>query len=351
MKNIKILSIETSCDETSCAILQVKNKNLNLLSHTIYSQIKDHIKHGGVVPEFAARLHVPKIIPVIEHTLSKANILPKDISAIAVTTGPGLITSLLVGINTACVLSYVWQKPLISVNHMEGHIVSSLLSNGLDAIQSPAICLTVSGGHTELVLVKNFGDYTIIGKTRDDAVGECFDKVAKMLGLTYPGGPKISILATQSKNKIEFTPPMLNSDDLDFSFSGLKTAVLYKIKELGGLTQLSEQQKADIANGFENSAIQVLIHKTQKAITKFKAKTLLIGGGVCANTKLRTNIQNLLNTNTNLKILIPELEFCGDNAGMIALAGYFKFIKNEFADIKNFRPDPNWSVGTKHEYI
>lgn len=347
---MKILGIETSCDETSVAILEIINNKPVLLSHFVYSQIDTHAQTGGIIPEVAARLHVPQIIPMIEKSLQSINLDHKDIAAIAVTGGPGLVTSLLVGIHTARVLSYVWKKPIVNVNHMYGHVVSSMLSQESMNIEFPALCLTISGGHTELVLLENWYDLRIIGETRDDAVGEAFDKVGKLLGFEYPGGPKISQAALNAKNPIEFSAPMLNSPNLDFSFSGLKTAVRYYIQNLEKENKkLSPQLISDIAAGFQNTTIKVLIAKTQKALEQFSIKSLLIGGGVAANNLLREELKKLSHKHKELNIYIPELKYCTDNAAMIALAGHLLAEKEISTPYNKLKADPNWEVGTNPE--
>lgn len=344
-----ILGIETSCDETSIAILDVKNKKINLIGHTTFSQIKTHKKYGGVIPEIAARLHVPKILPVLNKTLSQANITPAKIDAIAVTAGPGLMTSLMVGIHTARILSYIWKKPLIKVNHMEGHVVSALLTHPMKDIKFPALCLTVSGGHTELVLIKKWGDYTIIGRTRDDAVGEAFDKVAKLLELPYPGGPALSKIAINAKNPTIFPTPMINSPDYDFSFSGLKTAVRYHIETIKkNKPTLSTEEITDCAAGFQKAAVDVLISKTKRAASEYKTKTILIGGGVAANALLRERMPEILKEVPIIKnICIPAFEFCTDNAAMIAVAGYFQAKQKKFTTPEKIKPNPIWEIGEK----
>ena len=259
--------------------------------------------------------------------------IPK-IDAVAVTQGPGLEPALWTGLNFAKVLSLVWDKPFVPVNHMEGHILASLVNskikNQKSKIQFPSIALLLSGGHTELVLVKEIGKYKIIGQTRDDAVGEAYDKVARMLGLSYPGGPEISKLSEQYKpkkmaSKYKLPRPMLNTPDYDFSFSGLKTAVLYTVKNI---TKITPKIKQEISYEFEQAVVDVLLHKTKKAIEKYKIKTLILGGGVVANKKIRENFQDL--ESEKLNILIPDIEYTGDNATMVAIAGYFRYLDKKF---------------------
>lgn len=345
-----IFSIETSCDETSTAILQADDHGFKILSHKVFSQIDTHTQFGGIVPEVAARLHVPKILPLIDETFKEAQLSSTDIDAIAVTGGPGLVTALIVGIHTARMLSYIWDKPLISVNHMEGHVMSGLLSHGKDEIEFPALCMTVSGGHTELVLIKSWGEYEIIGQTRDDAVGECFDKVAKMLGLPYPGGPQISRIAGLATEPVEFTPPMMHTDNFDFSFSGLKTSVLYYVRNLEKENNvLTEKQKANIAAGFENAAVKVLVHKTKRALQAYSIKSLFIGGGVAANKTLRSELTQLIEKHTSCTLYIPQMSYCTDNAAMIAMAGYFKAKNKDYISPSVIKADPTWTIGTEQE--
>lgn len=377
-----ILGIETSCDETSAALLKVSDNNFKLLSHTTFTQIKTHKKYGGVVPEVAARLHVQKIIPVLETTLKNleyyshesgnllitastdpasdlAGMTFKDLDYIAVTAGPGLVTSLITGIHTARCLSYIWQKPLIAVNHIEAHVAANLLSTKYSDIKFPALCLVVSGGHTELILIKKWGEYKIIGSTRDDAAGESFDKVAKILGLGYPGGPEVSKLAQAGKKSIEFPRPMMHEKSFDFSFSGLKTAVLYKVRELESRRlvlrsskerrgNLSKQDKANICRGFEDAAVDVLVHKTIKAAQNYKTKTIMMGGGVSANKTLRNELKKQSKKLVNKpNFIYPDFEFCGDNAAMIAAVAYFKAKKKDFIEIDKIEANPVWRIGTK----
>jgi N6-L-threonylcarbamoyladenine synthase len=359
-----ILGIETSCDETAAAVLEVtsnksKVTSYKILSNIIASQIEIHQKYGGIVPEVAARKHVEVIVPVIKESLEKALISPKEIDLIAVTRGPGLVTSLFVGVEAAKTLAFAWQKPLIGVNHLAGHLYSALLmansrraihpafrerrgrdySRELKEVKFPALCLIVSGGHTELVLMKSYLDYKIIGETLDDAAGEAFDKTAKLLGLDYPGGPEISRLAKKGNPKaFDFPRPMMNSNNFDFSFSGLKTSVLYKIKDLRSqIKDLKVMQ--DMAAGVEQAIVDVLVEKTIRAAEKFKVKTIMLGGGVSANEKLRKTMQDRAKN-----VLLPEVRFSTDNGAVIALAGYYK-IKVERLKIKDgwkkIEVDPN----------
>ncbi|HPA25837.1 MAG TPA: tRNA (adenosine(37)-N6)-threonylcarbamoyltransferase complex transferase subunit TsaD [bacterium] len=360
---MRILAIETSCDETAAAVLETKNSSFKLVSNVISSQVKIHAKFGGIIPEVAARKQMEMIIPVLEQALKPAisnfqfpisKQITKSIDYLAVTQGPGLITSLTVGVETAKTLAYALNKPLIFVNHLAGHIYSSLLKNSLlenqsinlETIKFPALALIVSGGHTMLVLMKKHHNYKIIGETLDDAVGEAYDKVAKILNLGYPGGPiidKMSLLGDQTK--FSLPRPMLNSADLNFSFSGLKTAVMYLVKDLKTKKQLNKNIINDLCACFQTACVDVLTHKTLSAIKKFKPQTFLLGGGVAANKSLRENLTiKISELDPKIKILIPEIKFTGDNAAMIALAAYYK-ITNTSAGKKNnylkVRANPN----------
>jgi len=302
-----ILGIETSCDDTGIALVKVSKKKrptFKILSNIVSSQIKVHKKYGGVVPNLAAREHLKNIKPTLKQALKQANKTIQDIDAIAVTVGPGLIPSLLVGVHFAKTLAYKYDKPIIPVNHIEAHILSVLAEKN---IQYPAIALAVSGGHTQLVLIKKPKNYKILGETRDDAAGECFDKVAKLLKLDYPGGPEISKQAEKcKKSNIELPRPMINQKNYDFSFSGLKTAVLYKTKK-------EKINVPEMAKETQQAIIDVLKSKTMKAAKEYKAKTVILAGGVAANKELRKQ----------LKALIPDFSLCTDNGAMIAIAGYF----------------------------
>ncbi len=339
---MKILAIETSCDETAAAVLEVNRGRFNLLSNIVSSQIKIHSKYGGIIPEVAARKQLEVIIPVIEKSVE---ILPgtsiksklKNIDYLAVTQGPGLITSLTVGVETAKTLSVVLNKPLIPVNHLAGHIYANYLTGYLSVngqrlanrIKFPVLCLVISGGHTLLVLMKDYLEYQVVGETQDDAVGEAFDKVAKILNLGYPGGPIISKMASQGDScKFNLPRPMINQNNFNFSFSGLKTAVLYLTKELKSNSRVKQFNNETISNicaSFQQAVIDVLITKTIKAAKKYNPKTILLGGGVAANLELRRQLQEKTKKEfSNIKIFMPELKFAGDNAAMIAAAAYFQ---------------------------
>jgi len=337
---MKILVIETSCDETAAAVVEIKAEKFKAVSNIVSSQIKIHAKYGGVVPEVAARLHVEKIIPIIDLALNEAKVKLNDIKAIAVVSGPGLVPSLRVGVETAKTLSYAWDKPLIAVNHIEGHIAANLFNN--DKVELPAVCLVVSGGHTSLILVKEWGNYKLIGQTRDDAAGESFDKVAKIMGLGYPGGPIISKLAENGKPaQFDLPRPMINSKDFDFSFSGLKTAVLYLYKSR---KDWSDKSKADLAREFEKAVVEVLVKKSFNAVEKYKPKSFLLAGGVAANKRLRNELIKAGENVKGLKIHIPAFDFTTDNAAMIGAAAYFHYKNKNFSDKFNLIADPAWSL-------
>lgn len=339
-----ILGIESTCDETGVAILQVVEKkdgkiNIKVLANIISSQIAKHKKFGGVVPQLAAKLHQKNFIPVLEKALRASKIkFPDDlekINLISIAKGPGLIPALLAGVSAAKTLAWGLKKPLIGVDHMEGHIMAALLPMTNDKcqmtkIEFPALALLVSGGHTQLVLIESWLKYKILGETRDDAAGEAFDKVAKMLGLGYPGGAKIEELAKKGNSKaFDFPRPMIKSDDYDFSFSGLKTSIKYtldslrlKLKVLPGIRK---KYISDIAASFQQAVMDVLIGKAVRAAKEHKVKTLIIGGGVSVNEALRRGLKKTLKNNlSEVKFLAPRKEYSNDNAAMIALAGYFR---------------------------
>jgi len=361
---MKILAIETSCDETAISLLDINGPlnrpDIKVLGNALMSQAKLHEEYGGVYPNLAKREHQKNLPILLEQVLLKAQSLPagmhglkleaSDIDCIAVTKGPGLEPALWTGIVFAQELGQKWNKPVIPVDHMEGHIFSVLYHNNKE-IELPALALLVSGGHTELVHVKDFGQYEIIGKTRDDAVGEAFDKTARMLGLSYPGGPKISLLAEKSRqNKaqidIQLPRPMIHSKDLDFSFSGLKTAVLYRVKEEGN--HLSEEFKQDMARAFEDAAIETLVSKTQDAIEKIggNLKTLIIGGGVSSNTYLSQELKKMLEKYPEITFYTPEKEMATDNAIMIDISAFIKLEVNPdtILDNKEIRAEGNLSL-------
>lgn len=317
-----IMGIETSCDETAAAIVEDGKK---IISNVVASQISIHQKYGGVVPEIASRKHMEYIIPVIDKALEESEKKITDLSAIAVTYGPGLIGSLLVGLSVAKAMAYAQNIPLIGINHLEAHIYANFLEH--TEIKPPFICLIVSGGHTSLVYMRNFGEYKLLGQTKDDAAGEVFDKIAKVLDLGYPGGPITEKLAKKGDpSSIKFPRPILNDKSYDFSFSGLKTAVIYYIKEL------KEENKnipvSDILASFQQAVIDVLVKKTIKAALKFKTKQIILAGGVAANNSLRREIKEKADL-LNIKVFYPSIFLCTDNAAMVASAGYYKFKENK----------------------
>jgi N6-L-threonylcarbamoyladenine synthase len=321
---MNILAIETSCDESSVALLSG-----DTVTQLTASQIDVHKVTGGVVPEVAAREHVPVMIPFVQQVLAKANLQPHQIDRIAVTAGPGLITSLLVGVETARALAYGWQKPIFPTNHIEGHIAANFLVH--KDIPFPALALVVSGGHTELLYMPKPGVYELVGATRDDAAGECFDKCARVLGLPYPGGPAISKLAkTGDPLAYSFPSPLANQPTFDFSFSGLKTAVLYFHRDH------PDAKLEDVCAGVQEAIVNSLHIKTQKAVEQYKAKSVLVGGGVAANPLLRERLNTL-----SVPVFVPPFEYCTDNAAMIAAACRLHDTPTElFA----FRADPAWEL-------
>ncbi len=372
-KVVKILAIETSCDETAISVIEAKEGTFKVLSHIVHSQIDIHKEYGGVFPSLAKREHEKNLIPVLIEALQKANLFKEasqidipektleplhknhelrevfiktmpnisapDIDYIAVTEGPGLEPALWTGISFAQALKTLWSKPLIPVNHMEGHIASVLLSKNdaqikgqkskvKSSVQFPALALLVSGGHTELVLARSWGSYTILGKTLDDAVGEAFDKVARLLDLPYPGGPEISKLAQQDRqenpksDRFKLPRPMLHSDNLNFSFSGLKTAVRYALEKE---SEITAETRRTMAREFEDAVIEVLVKKVLRALSERPAKTLILAGGVSANIPLKKTLErHLLEHCPEVAYIVPENNLSTDNATMIALAAYTK---------------------------
>ncbi|MFA6099167.1 MAG: tRNA (adenosine(37)-N6)-threonylcarbamoyltransferase complex transferase subunit TsaD [Patescibacteria group bacterium] len=336
-----VLGIETSCDETAASIIKGERGKIKILSHIIASQIKTHSLYGGVVPEVAARQHVLNIVPVIDVALRQAKIKPAKIDVISVTRGPGLITSLRVGTQAAKTLAYLWDKKLVGLNHMEGHIYANWYNN--PQIKFPVLCLVVSGGHTELILMKKHNNYKLIGRTRDDAAGEAFDKVAKLLSLGYPGGPKVQAMAEKGNpTAFDFPRPMINYKNFDFSFSGLKTSVLYLLKK-----EFNNKKApvADICASFQQAVTDVLISKTLAAAKTFRVKNVLLAGGVAANGPLREKLgEEIKNNLPGVGYYFPPLKLCTDNAAMIAIAGYFQAQKKNFTTWKKLEPDPNWEL-------
>ncbi len=339
-----ILGIETSCDETAASVVE---DGYLVKSNIVSSQIKLHAPYGGVVPEIAARAHVENIIPIIDKALNEAQVKIRGINAIAVTYGPGLITSLLVGVDAAKTLSYSWQKKLIGVNHIISHVYASQLTeNKQDKkinFEYPLLYLIASGGHTELILMPKKNKFIKIGSTRDDAAGEAFDKVAKLLGLPYPGGPIISKLANMGNSRAyAFPRPMIN-DGLDFSFSGLKTDVLRLVKKKQG--KFSDQDINNICASFQAAAVDVLVAKTLRAADKFRVKMVTIGGGVSCNNLLRKNLVKKFSLDRpQTKLILPNPKYSTDNAAMVAAAGYHLAQQKKFTSWDKLSVDPNLSI-------
>jgi len=342
-----VLGIESSCDETGIALYDT---NRGLLSHALHSQIAMHQEYGGEVTELASRDHVKRALPLLRETLDKAQMNLADIDAIAYTQGPGLAGALLVGASVACGLGLALDKPLIGIHHLEGHLLSPLLAS--QPPEFPFIALLVSGGHTQLMRVDGVGKYSLLGETLDDAAGEAFDKSAKLLGLDYPGGPAISKLALSGDPLVhQFPRPMLHSKDLNFSFSGLKTAVLTAVKKYP--EALTENDKANVARGFVDAIIDVLVAKCQTAMKQTGLKRLVIAGGVGANQQLRAALNaaaNSSNPKKRFQVYYPELEFCTDNGAMIAFAGALRLQAYPEMASKNysFNVRPRWPL---HELV
>lgn len=394
---MKLLAIETSCDETAVTILEgtgnESRAEFRILGNALLSQIDIHRPYGGVFPAVAKREHARNLVPLLASALEEAELLREDrqvipdekheaiaelltrepgladaffafitecerpqIDAIAVTHGPGLEPALWVGVNFARALSLAWDIPLVGANHMEGHILSSLLvPNGersylIEGIELPILALLISGGHTELQLMKEWLSYELIGQTRDDAVGEAFDKVARMLDLPYPGGPEVSKLAERDRedertNPFSLPRPMLDSGDFDFSFSGLKTAVLYLLKERPQLDQVGKEQ---LARTFEDAVADVLTRKAHNALEETGARTFVIGGGVSANLHLRRAFTKLIEEkHPQVSLRIPSVELTGDNAIMIGIAGFYRALKQEFLPFADMRANGNLSLSDR----
>ena len=331
--DINILGIETSCDETAAAIVC---NGSEVLSSVISSQIELHQKYGGVVPEIASRAHIEKIYPIVEQAIEQSKLNKSEIDAIAVANQPGLTVALIIGITAAKTLALVLEKPLIAINHIHAHLQSAMMET--KDLLLPAVALVVSGGHTSLYDCQSVLELKLLGSTIDDAAGEAFDKVASILNLPYPGGPSIEKAAKDGNPKaVKFPRTMLVKDSLDFSFSGLKTAVLYHCcgKDMKGenrVEKMSQKEIADIAASFQAAVIDVLVRKTELAADKIGAKTILLGGGVAANSLLRSELEKMA-TKTNRKLLVAPKKYCTDNAVMIASLAYHKYKAGLFADM------------------
>ena len=317
---MRVLGIETSCDETSVAVVESDGVTTDVRSNLIYSQIAIHEPYGGIVPELAARKHIETLAAMVRQSLEKAGDSLDTIEGIAVTHGPGLIGSLLVGLNYAKALAWAREIPFVGVNHVEGHLNSIFLEHPKLA-DAPFMGLVVSGGHTSLIFVRAPGDYLRIGNTRDDAVGEAFDKAAKLLGLPYPGGPAIDKLAKQGDERaIAFPRAQVKKSPLDFSFSGLKTAVRLAVQDRGGLEALDEQTRADVAAGFQWAAVRALLLKARRAMEQYEVGDLAVIGGVAANSRLRAECE-AFEREFGIHSYFPSLKYCTDNAAMIASLG------------------------------
>lgn len=325
-RDIITLAIETSCDETSCAV--VKNGR-EVLSNIISSQVDIHRKYGGVVPEVASRKHIENINLIIQQALDEANVTFNDIDIVGVTRGPGLVGALLVGISSAKAIAYALDKPLVGVNHIEGHICANYIEH--KDLEPPFTCLVVSGGHTYLVYVKDYTEYEMVGRTRDDAAGEAFDKVARTLGLSYPGGPEIDRLSKiGNQNAIQFPRVYLENNSYDFSFSGLKTAVLNYLNQA---RQKGEEIRVeDVAASFQQAVIEVLVDKSIRLAKERKTDKIVLAGGVAANQGLR-ELLSKRGKEENIEIFYPSIKLCTDNAAMIGSAAYFNFINNKVSDL------------------
>lgn len=331
---MRVLGIETSCDDTGVAIY---DSDAGLLAHALYSQIETHQDYGGVVPELAARDHIRKVIPLVDTVLTEVGIQGQHLDGVAYTKGPGLAGALLAGGSVAKSLAMAWGVPAVGVHHMEGHLLAPMLEE--EKPNYPFIALLVSGGHTLLAEVRGIGTYHILGQTLDDAVGEAFDKTAKILGLGYPGGPLVANVAKQGvKDRFKLPRPMLNRAGLDFSYSGLKTAVLTLVQNM---ETLSSQDVADMALAFQAAAVEVLVVKCQRALSQTKVKRLVIAGGVGANLHLREQLM-LMAKKMNAEVYYPRIEFCTDNGAMIAYAGAQRM--HQADQEYSFQVKPRWSL-------
>ncbi len=339
---MKILGIESSCDDTSVALVEANGDTFTVLAEKTASQIEVHKQYGGVVPEVAGRQHAEAIFPVIDEVM-RGQERP---DAIAVTAGPGLITGLAIGVEAARSLSYLWDIPLIRTNHMDGHVHSVQIKPESTPLQFPALALLVSGGHTELLLMHDHGRYEKLGATRDDAAGECFDKVAKLLGLEYPGGPKISALAKNGNtHAIPLPRPMMREDNFDFSFAGLKTAALYWLRDNELSVTPPGPTMEDFCASLEQAITDVIVSKTCRAAEEYKPKTIMLGGGVSANEKIRESLRvALTEVLPEATFLVPDRRYSMDNGAMIAVAGYYQAQKNKFTPWRELVADPAWEA-------
>ncbi len=331
---MKILGIETSCDETGVAIY---DEQQGIVAEALYSQIELHAEYGGVVPELASRDHVRKLLPLIQQVMNQADCSAGQIDAVSYTAGPGLIGALLVGTAVGRSIAYGWNKPAIAIHHMEGHLLAPMLED--EQPEFPFLALLVSGGHTQLYQVNGLGDYQLLGESLDDAAGEAFDKTAKLLGIGYPGGPAISKMATKGRQgEYVFPRPMTNKPGLDLSFSGLKTFAANTIRASDG----SEQAKADIALAFEQAVVETLVIKCRRALQQTGLSTLVVAGGVSANVRLRSRLAEEAHKH-QARVFYPRLEFCTDNGAMIAYAGYRRFKAGQFEPL-SFNAKARWPL-------
>ncbi|WP_020483612.1 tRNA (adenosine(37)-N6)-threonylcarbamoyltransferase complex transferase subunit TsaD [Methylomonas sp. MK1] len=328
-----VLGIESSCDETAVAVYHASK---GLIAHTLYSQIATHAEYGGVVPELASRDHIRKLVPLIKTLLKEAKLTANDIDGIAYTAGPGLMGSLLVGAATAQSLAWTWQIPAIAVHHMEGHLLAPMLEDNPPAY--PFVALLISGGHTLLIEVRAIGKYRLLGESLDDAAGEAFDKTAKLLGLDYPGGPKLAELARSGQNRFKFPRPMTDRPGLEFSFSGLKTFTMNALHA----TEQTEQDKADIAFAFQQAVAETLSIKCKRALQQTQLKTLVVAGGVSANHEIRKQLQQMA-VKERVEIRFPRPEFCTDNGAMIAYAGCQRLMAGQTQNLEIFAR-PRWPM-------
>ena len=351
---MRILAIETSCDDTGIAILEAKGTktlSFDILAHQVASQIQVHQKYGGVYPSLAKREHIKNLPITLKKVLEEAKLIEKDlnIDAIAVTVGAGLSPCLWTGINFAKELATKYKVPLIPVNHVEAHLLTVLLEN--PKISFPVLALIVSGGHTQIILSKKLGKYEIIGETRDDAAGECFDKTARILGLEYPGGPVIAKLADEWKDKekkynISLPRPMMHTNDYNMSFSGLKTAVLYDSRRRSSKVRSSKSYIGEMAVEIQQAVIDVLLRKVTKAAMQYSPNTVILGGGVAANTELRKQLADSLGKlDTPLPLLAADPKLCGDNGAMVGVVGYLNWLSKKVAkNIESVEAQPNLKV-------
>ncbi|MFL2099502.1 tRNA (adenosine(37)-N6)-threonylcarbamoyltransferase complex transferase subunit TsaD [Desemzia sp. FAM 23989] len=324
MEKKLILAIESSCDETSASV--VENGD-TVLSNIVASQIKSHMRFGGVVPEIASRHHVEQITQIIEEAMEEADVTYEDLAGVAVTEGPGLVGALLIGVNAAKAVAYAHKLPLIAVNHMAGHIYANKF---VHTMRFPLMALVVSGGHTELVYMADDGSYEIVGETRDDAAGEAYDKIGRVLGLPYPGGKAIDQMAHEGQDVYNFPRAMIKEDNYDFSFSGLKSAFINKVHN--AQQKGEELNNNDLAASFQASVVEVLVTKTLRAAKEYRVKQLLLAGGVAANKGLREALMKAMKEELpEVELVIPPLSLCGDNAAMIGAAGFVELTKHQFA--------------------